>query len=237
MSKFEFTAESRKDHGKSIARRLRRIEDRIPGVVYGAGKEAQSITLLHKELLHALESEAVFSTILDLTVDGKKEKVVIKDIQRHSHKPKILHVDFLRVSAKDKITMHVPLHFIGEEEAPGVKEGGVYTKNITDLEIRCLPSDLPEFIEVDVSKMNLEDTVHLLDLKLPSGVELTLQELDEEHNHPVVTLHTPRVVKEDIEAEAHEAEVAEEAAAESAAAEEEAAPEAAEGEEEASKEE
>jgi len=222
MSKFEFTAESRKDHGKSTARRLRRIEDRVPCVVYGAGKDSQSITLLHKDVLHALENEAVFSTILNLTVDGKNEQVVIKDIQRHSHKPKILHIDFFRVSAKEKITMNIPLHFVGEEEAPGVKEGGVFTKNLTEIEMRCLPNNLPEFVEVDVSQMNLEETIHVFDIKLPPGVELLQQSQDEEHNHPVVTLHTPKVTKEDIEAEAQEAEAAEEAAVESAASQEKA---------------
>lgn len=217
MSKFEFIAESRTDHGKAVARRMRRENDRVPAVVYGAGKEAQSISLQHKDILHALENEAVFSTILKLVVDGKEEQVVLKDIQRHSHKPKITHVDFLRVKAKEKITMHVPLHFIGEEEAPGVKAGGKLTKSYIELEIVCLPANLPEFIEVDVSKMELDHVFHLSDIKLPSGVALTIQKLDDEHNHPVVSCHVPRMSQEDIEAEQHEAELAEEASAESAA--------------------
>lgn len=217
MSKFEFVAEVRKDRGKSMARRMRRIEDRVPAVVYGADKESQSISLQHKDILHALENEAVFSTILKLIIDGDEEQVVLKDIQRHSHKPKIVHVDFLRVKAKEKITMNVPLHFLGEEDAPGIKdEGGKFTKSITDLEISCLPANLPEYIELDVSKMALDQVLHFSDIKLPSGVELTILELDEEHNHPVISCHVPKVTQEDIEAEQQEAELAEEASAESA---------------------
>lgn len=238
MNKFEFVATARNDHGKSVARRMRREEDRIPGVVYGAGKDPQSIALQHNEVLHALDNEAVFSHILKLMIDGKAEQVVLKDVQRHPYKPKIVHVDFLRVSATDKITMHIPLHFIGEEDAPGTKEGGVFTKSITEVEARCLPANLPEFIEIDVSGMKLDEALHLSDIKLPSGVELTL-ELDEEHDHPVISLHTPKVSREDIEAEAQEAEASEEAAAESVAEKESdqaEAPEATGEEEQADKE-
>lgn len=230
---FEFEAQTRTDNGKAVARRMRRDQDLVPAVVYGAGKAPQAITIPHKDVFHAFENEAVFSHILKLSVDGKEERVVIKDVQRHAYKPKILHVDFFRVSMKEKITMHVPIHFEGEEEAPGIKDqGGQYTKSITDVEIRCLPADLPEFIPLDVSKMELDQTLHLSDIRLPTNVEFALHaELDEEHDHPVISCHLPKVTQEDIEAEQHEAELAEEAAAESAAEEE--AAEAAEEEAEA----
>jgi len=215
---FELKAETRKDSGKANARRLRRIEDRVPAIVYGAGKEAHSISLSHNDILHAFANPAVFSHILDLQIDSQKsEHVVLKNILRHTHKPKILHIDFLRVKAKEKITMNVPIHLVGEEESPGMKDhGGVLTKSMTEVEIRCLPANLPEFIELDMSKVELEQTLHLSDLKLPSGVELTILELDEEHNHPIVSVHVPKVAREDIEAEQHEAELADEASAGSA---------------------
>ena len=229
---FELIAQTREAHGKAAARRIRRIEDRVPAVVYGAGKESQSISLAHNDVLHTFTNEAAFSRILTLKIDGQDQQVVVKDILRHTHKPKILHLDFLRVKAKEKITMNVPIHLKGEEEAPGLKdEGGVLTKSVIEVEIQCLPANLPEFIELDISNMKLDDILHLSDLRLPSGVELTIQELDEEHNHPVVSVHVPKVAKEDIEAEQHEAELAEEAHQE---AEGEAAPEgeeAAKGEE------
>ena len=214
MKKFEFTAETRQGHGKAAARRMRRHDNRIPAVVYGADQAAQSISLGHDDVLHALENEAVYSHILKLVVDGKAEQVVLKAVQRHAYKPKITHVDFLRVSAKEKITMQVPLHFMGEADAPGVKmDAGVYTKSIMDVEIRCLPASLPEFLPVDASKMKLDETIHLSDIQLPSGVEFTL-ELNDEHNPPVISLHVPKVTKEDVDAEQHEAALAEEAHAE-----------------------
>ena len=213
---YEFDAQVRTEQGKKFARRMRRDQDLVPAVVYGAGKAPKAISLLHKDIFHALENEAVFSHILKLRVDGAVEQVVIKDVQRHVFKPKIVHVDFLRVKAKEKITMHVPLHFEGEEEAPGIKSGEAkFTKSIVELEIRCLPADLPEFIALDVSKMALDDVLHLSDIKLPTGVELALSDLDEEHDQPVIGCHIPKVSQEDIEAEQHEAELAEEAAASS----------------------
>lgn len=226
---FEFQAKSRTEHGKAVARRMR-TADLIPAVVYGAGKDPQSITLLHKDLLHALENEAIFSHILKLSIDGKDEPVVIKDVQRHPYKPKIVHVDFFRVNMNEKITMDVPLHFEGEEDAPGIQEGGQFTKNVISLEIRCLPNDLPEFIPVNVASMKLDDVLHISNIKLPKGTELAHAIADEAHDLSVISCHVPHVSKEDIEAEQHEAELAAESAAESSAehaAEEEAQPEAA----------
>ncbi len=213
---FEFEARMRTQCGKAEARRMRREQDLIPAIVYGADKAPQSISMLHKDIFHALENEAVFSHILKLKLGDNIERVVIKDVQRHAYKPKILHVDFLRVKMKEKITMNIPFHFEGEKEAPGIKEGGQLTKSMADIEIRCLPADLPEFITIDVSKMVLDQTQHLSDLQLPSGVELVQVTLDEEHDHPIVSCHLPKVMQEDIEAEQQETERAEESATQAA---------------------
>lgn len=210
---FELSAEPREQHGKAHARRMRRIDNKVPAVIYGAGKEPQSITLDHNEIKHALDQEATYSHILTVKVGSASEKVVLKKIQRHAYKPRILHVDFLRVKMKEKITMLVPLHFVGEEEAPGLNEGGAIFKNVSEIEISCLPGDLPEHIDVDVSGMKLDEAIHLSELKLPNGVELKNQELDEEHDQAVVSLHVPKVSKEDLAAEAAEAELAEAQAA------------------------
>jgi len=225
----ELTASIRDVHGKASVRRLRRIEDMVPGTIYGAGKKPTSIMMPHKDIFKALSHEATYSSILTLLIGSKKEKVVLKALQRHPSKPYIMHVDFQRIKATEKLHMTVPIHFLGEEEAPGLEEGAIFSKSIAEIEITCLPADLPEAIELDVSKMGLDDSLHLSDLKIPQGVELTV-ELDEEHNVPVITLHMPKVSKEDLEAEAAEAALAAEAAAESAAETEESAEEKAEGE-------
>lgn len=191
---FVIEAESRKDLGRSASRCLRRSE-RIPAVIYGAGKEPQSITLDHKKLLHALEHEAFYSSILEIKIDGKSQQAVIKDLQRHAYKPKVLHVDFLRVDSKTEIHVHVPLHFIGNCSA--VKEGGVVTHLVNEVEVVCLPKNLPEFIEVDLSQLTLDHTLHLSALKLPAGVKLA--ELVHGNDAGVANVHIPRAMKEDEE--------------------------------------
>lgn len=197
---FEFEAQERTDLGKAASRRLRRLEDKVPAVIYGAGKEPQTISLLHKRVLQALSHEAVYSHILTIKLNGKSEKVVLKDMMRHPFKPKVMHMDFLRVSTKDKLTMNVPLHFINEEEAPGVKAGGVVSKQMTELEVACLPAHLPEFIEVDMGTMAIGDAVHLLDIKLPKGVELAHAVEDEEHNQVVIGIHKAKAAESDEDA-------------------------------------
>ncbi len=169
---FEINAQSRTDAGKGASRRLR-LQGAVPGIIYGADKEPSMITMVHNELAHALENEAFYSHILDLKLDGKSEQVVIKDLQRHPAKPFITHVDFQRVDMNEKLRMHAPLHFINEETSPGMKMGGNVSHSLSDVEITCLPKDLPEFIEVDMADMDIGDSVHLSDLQLPDGVELT----------------------------------------------------------------
>lgn len=207
MSAFELTASTRtkQQHGTGVARRMRRLENTIPAVVYGGTKEAKSISMNHDEIVAASVNEAFYSHILTLNIDGKAESVVIKAMQRHPYKHKILHADFLRVDAKQKLTMNVPLHFIGEENAPGVKNGGAVTHHMTDIEISCLPADLPEFIKVDISKLEMDQTLHLTDLSLPKGVEIVALTQEGDHNEGVVVIHEPKVTEEPAEAASEEA--------------------------------
>ena len=205
----ELMVDLRKSTGKSITRRMRKFGDKVPGIIYGAGKTPQSISLLQKDILKALQNEAVFSSILTIKIGDKKQKVVIKDLQRHHTKPKILHIDFQRTKATEKLTMNIPLHFIGEDECPGAKQGGTISHLQTEVEVRCLPAALPKYIEVDLSRLELDESFHLSDLKLPSGVELTVTP-NEQHDLPLASVHIPRVSQADIEAQ--EAETAEKSA-------------------------
>ncbi len=187
----------RQDMGKGASHRLRRQADKVPGIVYGIGKPATAIAIEQRLIRKALEDEGFYSRIVTLNIDGVKEKVVLKDVQRHPHKAQILHMDFLRVSATEKIHMHVPIHFIGEHDAPGLKEGGVISKEIIETEVSCLPGDLPEFLELDVSQMQMDESRHLSDVKVPNGVELLILSKDDGNDPPVASLHRPKVVVEE----------------------------------------
>lgn len=201
---FELNATARADVGKGASRRLRRNAEKIPAILYGAGADALSITLSHNEVSKALRNEAFYSHILTLHIDGQKQQAVVKAIQRHPYKPFIQHMDFLRITGKEKIRMNVPLHFKGEDEAPGVADdGGVISHLLNSVEILCLPKDLPEFIEVDLSKLALNESVHLSQLSIPKGVEL----VDLTHGHhddkAVASIHLPRAaIEEEIPTEA-----------------------------------
>lgn len=203
--RFELEAELRTDRGKGASRRLRRT-DRLPAIVYGGGEPPAAISLDHKKTMHALSHEAFYSRILDLKTGTGSEKVILKDVQRHPAKPRLLHIDLLRVRADQKLHMYVPLHFTGQEEAPGIAEGGIFSHLMSEVEVSCLPANLPEFITVDASAMKLNDAIHLTEIKLPEGVELTaLAHGAEEHNQAVITIHMPRIeVEEEPVAEAVE---------------------------------
>ncbi len=191
---FVLNADVRNDEGKGASRRLRRT-GKVPAVIYGAGKDPVSISLNHNDLLKHLEHEAFYSHILTVKLEGASESAILKDLQRHPSKPMVLHLDLLRISANETIRVHVPLHFVGEDVAPGVKTGGgMITRNITEVEVSCLPKDLPEFITVDLSTLELSASVHLSGLALPAGVSLV--ELAHEHDLPVVGIHPPRGTKE-----------------------------------------
>ncbi|AFI83353.1 50S ribosomal protein L25/general stress protein Ctc [Methylophaga nitratireducenticrescens] len=218
---FEVHAEARTDQGKGASRRLRH-SGKVPAVVYGAEKEPVSISINHNQLIRHLAEEAFYAHILTLVIDGKKNQVVLKDLQRHpANDNKIIHADFLRIDSKHAMTMTIPLHFVNEEKAVGVKAGGLISHLMTEVEISCLPKDLPEYIEVDVAKLAMDEAIHLSELKLPKGVTLTAlthtqdEQLEEgersSYDQAVVSIHEPRVAKVDLD-EDTEADDEEEAA-------------------------
>ncbi|RMG36832.1 MAG: 50S ribosomal protein L25/general stress protein Ctc [Gammaproteobacteria bacterium] len=175
--------------GKGASRRLRR-EGLVPGIIYGGGEDPVMVAVRHNELVHEAEDESFFARILNLDLDGKTVTAVVKDLQRHPAKPFILHVDFQRVSAHQEIRMTVPLHFVNEEKAPGVKAGGEVSHMLADVEVLCEAEKLPEYIEVDLGGMEVGDMLHLSDLKLPEGVKLAaLSHGDESEDAAVVSIH------------------------------------------------
>jgi large subunit ribosomal protein L25 len=192
MSTIVLEAETRTDMGKGASRRLRRLENKIPAVVYGGDKDPQSIHLLHNKVVKALETESIYSSVFDLKVDGKAQRVILKAIQRHPYKPIIMHMDLQRVSAKDVLVKQVPLHFINEDTSKGVKAGGRISHSMTQIEVRCPADKLPEFIEVDMKNVDMNDVIHILDIKLPKGVELTIDKDDLSHNLAVVSIHAAK---------------------------------------------
>ena len=205
MSDYTLNVTSREDLGKGASRRLRRLADQVPAVIYGAKKDAQSIALLQKEFAHALENEGFYSQVIELSIDGNAESVILKDVQRHPAKAIILHADFLRIDKTQKLTIRAPLHFINEETSVGVKlQGGVVTHNMTELEISCLPADLPEYIEVDMAEVEVDQTVHISDLKLPEGVESVALAHGDDHDLPIAAIHIPKAAPIEDELEATE---------------------------------
>jgi large subunit ribosomal protein L25 len=200
MTDFALNAQVRSDLGKGASRRLRRNASLVPAVIYGGEKAPQSIAILAKDFAKLLETEASFSHVLNLNVDGQNESVLIKALQRHPAKGFVLHADFVRVIAGQKVTAHVPLHFINQESSVGVKQqGGEVLHNINEVEVSCMPQDLPEFIEVDMSNVEIGQVLHLTDLKLPNGVELVA--LAHGSDLPVANIHASRVAKEEGAAE------------------------------------
>jgi len=188
----ELNAVLRDDMGKGASRRLRHA-GKIPAIVYGAGKDPVAMTLEQKDVQYVLSDEAFYSQILSLNVGGKKQDVLLRDLQHHPYKQDIMHIDFMRFDATHVVHVHVPLHFMNEEVAPGVKtEGGAVNHVIMEVEVECLPKDIPTFIEVDLSQMHLNDILHLSDLKLPAGVEVLALKQGEEHDTAVVSIHVRR---------------------------------------------
>jgi large subunit ribosomal protein L25 len=179
-------ATARKDEGKGASRRLRRA-GQLPAVVYGAHQEPQSIQILHNTAMLASQHEWFYSSILDLEIDGQPQKVLLRDMQRHPFKPLIMHLDFLRVSENETITVRVPLHFLNQDSSPAGKTSGVViTHDRNEIEIACLPRDLPEFIEIDLKDLKEGDIVHLSEISLPEGVSIPELKLGKEHDIAVV---------------------------------------------------
>ena len=192
MNNFTLNAEVRSDLGKGASRRLRRLASLVPAVVYGGEKVPESISMLAKEVAKLLENEAAFSHVIELNIGGTKQNVVIKALQRHPAKGHVMHADFVRVIAGQKLIAHVPVHFINEEAA--IKKGGEISHVISQVEVTCLPKDLPEFIEVDLNAAEVGDIIHLSDLKAPKGVEFVA--LVHGNDLAVANVHAPRVAPE-----------------------------------------
>ena len=217
MPEFTLTAQLREPGSRGQARRLRRLEGRVPAVLYGGG-EVIKLSLPADSLNRYAAEEAFYTHILQLEIGSDKHEVVVKEVQRHPYKRVALHIDFLRVQKDRKLTMHVPIHILNEAESAGVRVGGIVNHLINELEIRCLPRHIPEYVEVDITDLEIEHTLHLSQLSLPEGVEL-VHPVDEGHDPGVVAIHKPRaeVVAEPAEEEAAEAEAEAEAGAEGAA--------------------
>jgi large subunit ribosomal protein L25 len=202
---FSLSVQARDLLGKGSSRRLRN-KNLVPGVIYGGTAAAQSITIRLNELVKSLESEAFYSHVLTLNVDGKSEQVVLKALQRHPAKNTPMHADFYRIDATHDIVMRVPLHFTHQDTAAGVKQqGGQLSIQVNDVEVRTLPANLPEFIEVDLSDVKLDQVLHLSDIKLPKGVKLTqLSHGADSHDLPIASIHLPKGQKADEAADAAE---------------------------------
>jgi large subunit ribosomal protein L25 len=201
---FELNAEPRSDTGKGASRRLRHA-GKVPAIMYGGGKDPESLTLSLNELIRNLENEAFYSHILNVKVGSAKTRAVLRDLQRHPSRPIIMHMDLQRVSESEKIKMNVPLHFKGEDLAPGVKAGGLVSHELVEVEIECLPRDLPEYIEIDISALEIGDSLHLSDLVVPEGVTVLELARGEGHDLSVVSMHARRVIAEEEEEAAPEA--------------------------------
>ena len=201
MDLFTLDAEVRTDLGKGASRRLRHT-NKVPAIIYGLGQEPVSITLAHNKLWRAQQEEAFYSHVLTLNIGKKKVEVVIKDMQRHVYKEQIMHLDFLRVDANTELHTSVPIHFINEEEV--TKAGNVVVHNLNEIEVSCLPKNLPEFIEVDVANLEVGHPLHLSDIALPEGVTSVELAKGEDHDSAVVSASTPKAAKSEDAEEAAE---------------------------------
>ncbi len=198
----------REDKGKGASRRLRHANT-FPAIVYGTGKDPVSITLQQKDVHHKLPNEDFYSQVLSLVIDGAAEDVLLRDIQHHPYKMEVMHMDFIRVDQNQVVHVHTPIHFVGEDVSPGVKtEDGVISHVIMEVELECLPKNIPSNIEVDLSEMHVGDIIHLTDLKLPEGVEILALKHGEDNDSTVASMHIRKVAVE-IEEEAPEAPAAE----------------------------
>ncbi|HEV7775561.1 MAG TPA: 50S ribosomal protein L25/general stress protein Ctc [Luteibacter sp.] len=194
----EISAESRKDEGKGASRRLRRA-GYVPAVVYGNNQEPESIQVLHNTVLLASRHEWFFSSVLDLNIGGKTQKVLVRDWQKHPFKQLMLHMDFVRVNENEAIRVAVPLHFLNQEKSIAAKTAGlVISHNLTEVTVSCLPKYLPEFLELDLSELKAGDIVHLSEIKLPANVEIPELALGKEHDIAVVTVAS---VQEEVDPE------------------------------------
>jgi len=219
--KFDLIAEYREDAGKGASRRLRR-EGKVPAIIYGAGRPPRSLSFDHNKVLRELQNESFYSSVLNIKVGDKSQAAIVKDLQRHPARPIVMHIDLQRIVEDEVIKMNIPIHYVGGDVAPGVKTGGGSVSQLrTDVEIQCLPRDLPEYFEVDISELELDAMLHLSDITMPEGVEIPELAQGPEHDHAIVSIHVIKVVEieEEVDDEAVEGEEGEgEAAAEGDAA-------------------
>ena len=186
-------AEFREELGKAATRRLRRLSGQVPGVLYGGGVDSVPLTLAYRDLSKAMQEETFFSQILELAVGDKTQACVLRDVQRHPATDKVQHIDFLRIREDLPVQLHLPLHYVNEDQCVGVKlGGGRIAHNLIEVEVSCLPKDLPEFIEVDVAELDVGASIHLSDLDLPGGVSIVALGLGEDHDTPVVSIAARR---------------------------------------------
>ncbi len=217
MTSLEIAAELREATGKGANRRLRRA-GKVPAVLYGAGKEPVTLALEARELDKRLESEAFLSQVLRIKVGRRKQEVVLKDLQRDPATDRVVHVDFMRVSSEQELRMHIPLHFLNEEHCKGRRAGGVISRLLVDVEVICLPRDLPEHIDVDLTELDVGEAIHLSDLVLPEGVKIAALAHEPVQDSQVVAVHHPQKAEE--VAEGAEIEAGEAVAVEGEAADE-----------------
>ena len=197
---FNLIAEMRDDQGKGASRRLRR-QGKVPAVIYGAGRDPRNLMFDHNKVLRQLDDPSFYSSILNIKVGEKSRAAIVKDIQRHPSKKQIIHIDLQRIVEDEQIKMQIPIHYLGEEDAVGVKiGGGTVTKIMTELEISCLPKDLPEFLEVDISELELDQMLNVSDISLPEGVEIS--DIIKEQDQAIVSIQEIKeIIEEEIEDE------------------------------------
>ena len=200
----KLNAEPRADQGKGASRRLRRM-NMVPAVIYGGDDDPVSISLNHNEFFHQLENEAIYTQLIDVKMGDHTDEVILRDLQRHPYKNRITHADFFRVDKKKPIHVVVPIHVVNEEDCVGVKmDGGMLTQVATEIEVICLPRDLPEYLEIDVAELHLGEILHLSEIKMPKGVEIVALTHGEDHDSSVISVVKTRA-EEEISDEAPEA--------------------------------
>ena len=205
-NQIEIQTEPRDMSGTADSRRIRHA-GKIPAVLYGAGKDNEHVVLDHDEMFHNLEKEGFVASILSVKTDKGAQQAILRDVQMHPYKPQVMHIDFLRIRESEAMTIKVPVHLVGEGDAPGVVEGGILTQSINEIDITCLPKDLPEYLQINISTLELSSSMHMSDIILPEGVQLTgfmyIDEEDEQAmvdaNHAVVSIVPPRAPTEEPE--------------------------------------
>ena len=190
--KFDLIADIREDSGKGASRRLRH-QNKVPAIIYGAGRPPRALTFDHNKVLNELANESFYSSVLNIKVGEKSQAAILKDLQRHPAKNQIMHMDFQRIVEDQVIRMNVPIHFLNEEIALGVKEGGKVSRLMTEMEVVCLPKNLPEYLEIDIADLELDGLRYISDLPLPEGVEIPALAQGDEANRPIVSIH---IIKE-----------------------------------------